>query len=184
MNNPQIGAASRRESLVELLADHVLAAGLPSASLRPLAAAAGTSDRMLLYYFADKNELLTATLACIAGRLRQLLDQALPTPLPPERLFPRVCAWMTAPEVLPYIRLWFELIARAGRGEEPFLTIAGQLADGFLAWTESRLAVTRERDRKAEAARLFAAVEGTLLLYLIDRPAVAALAQKPRRIAP
>ena len=58
----------RRSVIVDRLADHVLAHGLVSASLRPLAKAAGTSDRMLLYYFADKSELLAATLQRIAER--------------------------------------------------------------------------------------------------------------------
>ena len=51
---------SRRTEIVERLADHVLAHGLSASSLRPLAKAAGTSDRMLLYYFADKSEMMTA----------------------------------------------------------------------------------------------------------------------------
>ena len=48
----------RREAAIERMADHVLSEGLAAGTLRPLAAAAGTSDRMLLYYFADKDELL------------------------------------------------------------------------------------------------------------------------------
>ena len=48
----------RREAAIERMADYVLSEGLGAATLRPLAAAAGTSDRMLLYYFADKDELL------------------------------------------------------------------------------------------------------------------------------
>ena len=61
----------RREAAIERMADHVLAEGLAAATLRPLAAAAGTSDRMLLYYFADKDELLTATLARISASERR-----------------------------------------------------------------------------------------------------------------
>lgn len=59
-------ADTRRQQILERLADHVLAHGMQAASLRPLAAAAGTSDRMLLHYFADKEELITATLALVA----------------------------------------------------------------------------------------------------------------------
>ena len=43
-----------RENLLPLLAAYVLEHGLAGLSLRPLAAAAGTSDRMLLYHFASK----------------------------------------------------------------------------------------------------------------------------------
>jgi len=39
----------RRQAALERMADHLLREGMTGASLRPLAAAAGTSDRMLLY---------------------------------------------------------------------------------------------------------------------------------------
>ena len=38
-----------RTRLLDRLAAHVIAHGLSAASLRPLAKAAGTSDRMLMY---------------------------------------------------------------------------------------------------------------------------------------
>src|SRR5580692_2489526 len=76
----------RREAAIERMADHVLSEGLGAATLRPLAAAAGTSDRMLLYYFADKDELLTATLDRIAKRMIEQLDGAVP--VEPRRPFP------------------------------------------------------------------------------------------------
>ena len=68
---------TRRKAVLLRMADHLLATGLRGASLRPLAAAAGTSDRMLLYYFADKDELLAATLAEVAGRMLPLLEAAI-----------------------------------------------------------------------------------------------------------
>ena len=49
--------AVRREDAIERMTDHILLKGLAGATLRPLAAAAGTSDRMLLYYFADRDEI-------------------------------------------------------------------------------------------------------------------------------
>ena len=60
-------------ALIEKLADHMLAHGLIGSSLRPLAKAAGTSDRMLLYYFRDKEELLAATSQLIAARMTMML---------------------------------------------------------------------------------------------------------------
>jgi AcrR family transcriptional regulator len=44
---------TRRAEIIQRLTDYVLAEGLSAASLRPLAKAAGTSDRLLLYYFND-----------------------------------------------------------------------------------------------------------------------------------
>ena len=53
----EAASVDRRGELLDRMAAHLLAHGLEGANLRPLARAAGTSDRMLLYYFADKEEL-------------------------------------------------------------------------------------------------------------------------------
>ncbi|MBD8868522.1 TetR/AcrR family transcriptional regulator [Nocardioides donggukensis] len=50
----------RREQLLEGATDHVLESGLIGLSLRPLGEALGTSDRMLLYHFGSRAELVTA----------------------------------------------------------------------------------------------------------------------------
>ena len=44
-----------RQALLADLAEHVLKNGLNNASLRPMAKAAGTSDRMLIYHFGSKD---------------------------------------------------------------------------------------------------------------------------------
>lgn len=52
----------RRRQLAEAATDYVLDHGLIELSLRPLAAALGTSDRMLLYHFDGKDDLVAAVL--------------------------------------------------------------------------------------------------------------------------
>lgn len=155
----------RRADLVAAMADHLLAEGLAGARLRPMAHAAGTSDRMLLYYFSDRDEVLGATLDHLAARLAGLLDAALPDPAP--RPFARLLAeaWgvMAAAEGRPYMRLWLELVAQAAGGAEPFRTIARRIFATFLAWVEARLAITDPQDRREAAILLLTAVEGMLV---------------------
>src|SRR3954447_26012850 len=52
----------RRESVANAATDYVLEHGLIGLSLRPLAAALGTSDRMLLYHFEGKDDLVATVL--------------------------------------------------------------------------------------------------------------------------
>lgn len=163
----------RRQALLERMADHVLRLGLQGASLRPLAAAAGTSDRMLLYYFADKDELLAATLELLARRLLALLESAWTGTAAYEILLPGICEALRSPAIGPYMRLWLELAAFAARGDEPFRAIAMQICDGFLAWCASRLHVDREADRVPLAALLFGTIEGLVLLDAIGRGSTA-----------
>ncbi len=130
------------------MADHILLEGLGAATLRPLAAAAGTSDRMLLYYFADKDELLTATLARIAARMTAELDDAIP--IGPLRSFPELLeeVWtaLSSESLKPFMHVWLDLAAGAARGLQPHLDLAGEIAEGFLAWvTSSSGAPKRER---------------------------------------
>ena len=169
---------TRRQAVLERMADHLLRDGLSNSSLRVLAAAAGTSDRMLLYYFADKDELLAATLGYIAERFARLLDEAGAgagaQPFP--ALLALLWAAVRGAALQPYVRLWLELAAGAARGEEPHRVVAGEIADRFLTWAAERLQVTRETDRAPMAALLLATVDGFALLDAVGRGAAADLA--------
>ena len=57
------GRPEQRAALLDGVVEHVLREGVATLSLRPLAAALGTSDRMLLYYFGTRDKLLVAALA-------------------------------------------------------------------------------------------------------------------------
>lgn len=59
---------SRREDLLDQVADHVLAAGLIGFTLRPVAAAVGTSDRMLIYHFGSRDALVAEVVAATTER--------------------------------------------------------------------------------------------------------------------
>jgi AcrR family transcriptional regulator len=53
---------SRRDALLTACTDHVLREGLIGLSLRPLAKAVGTSDRMLIYHFGSRDGLVAAVI--------------------------------------------------------------------------------------------------------------------------
>jgi AcrR family transcriptional regulator len=59
---------SRRELLLDLVTDHVLEHGLIGLTLRPLAAAIGTSDRMLIYHFGNRDALVSAVVTRATDR--------------------------------------------------------------------------------------------------------------------
>ena len=60
--------ATRREELAEAATDYAVEHGLIGLSLRPLGEALGTSDRMLLYHFRDKDDLVATILRTSAAR--------------------------------------------------------------------------------------------------------------------
>jgi len=165
----------RRADIVDKLADYVLANGLSASSLRPLADAAGTSDRMLLYYFKDKSELMSAALERVAQRLGGHLEAQLSGKrLAPEALRKKVMKIVMAPDVWPFMRVWLEIAAQAAGNDALYRTIGGQIARGFIAFTEARLDVAAPA-RKREALRLLASLEGAVLLKSLGIEEIARL---------
>jgi AcrR family transcriptional regulator len=169
---------TRREAAIERMVDHVLAHGLAGASLRPLAKAAGTSDRMLLYYFADKDELIAAVLERLAARLTPILEGALPegARVSPDALFATVVPAMRSLGLEPFMRVWLELAAGASAGNAVYARIGGAIAGGFHAWIADHLAIDDPAVRAAAAARLLGAADGLLLLDALGRADLADLA--------
>lgn len=166
----------QRETVVERLAAHLLETGLSRTSLRQLAAAAGVSDRMLLYYFADKAEVLSAVMTRVAGELAMRLAEAIPgdTPLKPAELVRRAAAFTTGPEMRRFMRLWVEVVAAAARGEAPFPAIVAQVMAGFQLWVDSRLDLPAGADREGTAAAIIAVIDGLALVDICAEDDIAA----------
>ena len=154
----------RRAALLELLADHLLAEGVGASSLRPLAKAAGLSDRMLLYYFKDKAEVMEAALGVIAARFTILLgERTATTPLPLEPLIASLSTILLDDELWPYMRLWLEIASLAARGDPIFRQLGEAIARGFLAWGGAQLDSPPAQHAR-DTARLLATIEGMVLL--------------------
>jgi AcrR family transcriptional regulator len=105
------GASARQVELLEAAYRYVLANGLGDLSLRPLAAAIGSSPRVLLYLFGSKDGLVRALLAraradelALLGRVRgdDLADVAR-----------QVWAWLSAQDHRALLTLWTEAYARS-----------------------------------------------------------------------
>jgi len=155
-----------RERIATRLADHLLATGLSQASLRDLAKAGGVSDRMLLYYFADKAEVLAEACVQVAARITAVLEAAFPadTRISAGELMREAARLTTGNQMRPFMRLWVEIVAASARGEAPFDAIAQALLDGFLTWVGAHLSVEPGDDAEAQAALVVATVDGLALI--------------------
>jgi AcrR family transcriptional regulator len=104
----------RRGKTLAAVTDYVLDHGLAGLSLRPLAAALGTSTRMLLYDFASKADLILEVLAEVRHRETSLLAEHLNmTAATGPDLVRTVWAWISAEERAPFLRLFFEVYVDA-----------------------------------------------------------------------
>ena len=155
----------RRSVILDQLADFVLAEGLSAASLRPLAHAADTSDRMLLYYFKDKAEIISATLERVSDRLVAILNEATHEELLSfDDLRAHLQDIVLNDSFWPFMALWLEVVALAARNNPLYREIGERLGRGFLTWIESQLVYQNPEQHRGEAARLFAMIEGFVLL--------------------
>ena len=109
-------AETSRRRLLERAADHVLQHGATDSSLSELARAVGSNNRMLLYYFGSKEEVLReATLVAferfphLEGALRRLRDDEGPLR---DRLV-QVWADIAHPDNRPFLALFFQTFAVA-----------------------------------------------------------------------
>jgi AcrR family transcriptional regulator len=158
-------AEAKRDEIADRIADYLLAEGLAAASLRPLAAAAKTSDRMLLYYFKDKETLIGAALRRLATRQMAMLAAMDRQPPKSAALIEAEFLALTGNDALwPFMCVWLEVAALAARGDRLYRSIGYEIASGFRHWIASLLALDGEPERQAAATRILRTVEGAILL--------------------
>lgn len=167
-------ARNSREKLLPMLAGYVMENGLADASLRPLAKAAGTSDRMLIYHFGNKDALIAALLDYLASRFADALDTAFPRERSPSRL---ACATTVyeitgRPAFVPFFRVWWDIVADSAEGEAAYLDAAGAIMDKLLVWVEDHLPED-DPDRREGARAVITVIEGAQMLRAVGRGDVA-----------
>jgi AcrR family transcriptional regulator len=166
-----------REQLLERAIESVAESGFSDLSLRSLAAALGTSHRMLIHYFGSKERLWVEIVRAVEQRQLALMPEILPDPTVPVGEAMR--SWwkhISDPSLWPNERLFFEIYGQAVQGR-PHTTA---LLDGVVdSWVDpiAELSIARgvpARSARAHA-RLGVAVTRGLLLDLVATRDVAAV---------
>jgi AcrR family transcriptional regulator len=163
-----------RETLLPLMAAHVIEHGLGGASLRPLAKAAGTSDRMLIYHFGDKASLVRDLLEYIAGVYSAALDMALGEGKASTRkeCFERILELGRGPAMQPFMVLWWEIVAGSARGLPGYKDAAEAMMERQLVWLEAQMP-KNDPDPAGGARYLMTLLEGTLMLDAVGHSRMA-----------
>jgi AcrR family transcriptional regulator len=158
-----------KQRLLDQAIAYVAANGMSDVSLRALAAALGTSHRMLIFHFGSKEGLWVELIRAVEQRQSELLAQILPDSTQPVGQAMR--AWwkrISDPSLWPNERLFFEVYGQALQGR-PYTT---ELLDGIVDdWldpvTEINVALGVPRRLARAHARLGVAVTRGLLLDLL-----------------
>lgn len=157
----------RRAELAGAATDHALEHGLIGLSLRPLAAAVGTSDRMLLYHFADKDDVVATVLR--ASNERSITEIRR---IPPSRDLHRAVldlwAATTAGQLERCQRLYVEAAALGLLGREPYVTVVREANERWVAAISDHL-VAAGADR-ARVRRAVTLLDATFMGLQLDLP--------------
>ncbi|MGJ3231582.1 MAG: TetR/AcrR family transcriptional regulator [Oceanicaulis sp.] len=164
---------SKRRALVIRLTDHVLQHGLTGAGLRPMARAAGTSDRMLIYYFKTKDSLMAALLEEVGARIQRHLETDRPAgKVGRDQLLDEIWAQSQREPIARYLLLMVDLAIQARGSQGPYAAGAQRMAEHFCDWIATRLDIEDEAERSRTAFDLMATLDGLLLLktFGLERP--------------
>lgn len=157
---------NRQQDIVQAVAQHLVENGIHNSALRALAKSVGMSDRMLMYYFETKEELIAQALMLIASGLIGSLENALPRgQVSGQQILDALRLMGEDPAAHPGQKLWFEIIGLAMRDDGPYKTTATQILDGWEEWIKDRLGSKRAH----MAPAILAQAEGEMMINLLRR---------------
>lgn len=104
-----------RDTLLQRVIEDVAAHGIGDRSLREMAAAAGTSHRMLLYHFGSRDGLVAAIVERVEADQRAAFRHLATTIPDPAELIRTLWHSLTDPALRPFLRLFFEVVVASER---------------------------------------------------------------------
>jgi AcrR family transcriptional regulator len=171
--------SDRRHDLAEAATDYVLEHGLLDLSLRPLAAALGTSDRMLLYHFGSKDELVAAVLRT-SNEWSTAHVRAMEPSADLRAAVHDLWATMLIPQVDRCSRLYVEWAALGLLGTEPYASAAREANELWIAALVDHL--VRSGVRRPLARRAVRVIDAAFMGFQLDLPLDVDLRERKRNI--
>jgi AcrR family transcriptional regulator len=159
--------ADSRKRLLDAAIDHIANRGISDLSLRELAAAIGTSHRMLIHHFGGREGLWVAVVREVEERQRALVGDVVPDES--ATLAEAMRAWwrhISDPALWPNERLFFEIYGQALQGRPGTTALLDGIVDAWLEPAATALEAHGIADGRP-VARLGVAVTRGLLLDLL-----------------
>jgi AcrR family transcriptional regulator len=158
--------STRKAVLLESLIAYLVKRGIADVSLRPMAAAVGTSARLLIFHFGSKERLLLEVLDETQARLQRSLAQLLAEPsvarTAPLRQF---WDWALKDANLAQLRVMYQLHILAAQDHK---TYGRYLKRNSLNWLELVQTVLKPSQRSSALASLIVAVFDGLFIEVVS----------------
>jgi AcrR family transcriptional regulator len=158
---------ARREEFAERATDYVLENGLIGLSLRPLAAALGTSDRMLLYHFGTRDDLVATVLRLSNDRAVAQVEALRPA-RDIRAAVRALWAAMNTEQLQRCQRTYVEAAALGLFGSEPYAGVVREANDVWVRAVAAHL--VRAGARRSRAERATALLDAAFTGFLLDQP--------------
>jgi AcrR family transcriptional regulator len=146
----------RRDELLEATVQYILANGVADLSLRPLAKAAGTKARLLIYHFHSREQLIKAALVVALRHVQQQFVEG-------GSDIVEFWKWATLPRNRAYVRLVFEVHGLAPRNPRLF---GGYVREAIRSW--KGILISRGYT-EIVATTIIAVFDGLLMDFLATR---------------
>ena len=164
---------TQKAAMLSAFVDYIVENGLAGLSLRPAAAAMGTSPRMLLYYFGSKERLIGDAIALSRTREMQMFGREVQKwgDASPVQIFRGIWNWYTSKRHAPYLRLFFEVYGIALQNRKVFREFLETVGSDFQTFAEAAF-VSRgysRRSAQAVATLHLASMRGLLMDYATTR---------------
>ena len=162
----------RPDELLDAIVGYLTSHGVADASLRPLAAAVGSSPRVLLYYFGSKEVLIAQALARLRERQRAAYAQMkLAATANPREACLAIWRHLSAPASEPLFRMFFQAYSMGLQDPARFQDF---LRTAIEDWLEFLSAPLLARGHPVALARAYATVvlagfRGFMLDYCASR---------------
>ena len=144
--------------------------GLSQLTFGRVAKRLGISDRIVVYYFPTKGDLIGEVILAMGAELQQTLAVAFSEPAADHREL-IAAAWpiVATTAADPVFALFFEANGLAASGREPYRTLVPTLVELWIEWCTEFVDGTPDQQR-VEAETAIALIDGLLLLRQLAGP--------------
>ena len=168
-----MGHKHTREEILDGALDAALDDGLSQLTFGRLARRLGISDRVIVYYFPTKDDLISDVIGAMGLRLQGELAASFSRTAVDHRELAAL-AWpvLANPAADRVFALFFEANGLAAVGREPYRTLVPNLVAAWIDWASNHVEGSASR-RRQEAETAIAVIDGLILLRLLAGPASA-----------
>ncbi len=168
-----MGYRHTREQILDAALAAAFEDGLSQLTFGRVAKRIGISDRIVVYYFPTKEDLIGEVLVALGTRLQETLAPAFASPATDHiELLRNAWPVLASTDADPVFALFFEAAGLATAKREPYLTLVPQLIEAWIEWVAAFVDGRAPR-RRIEAETAVAIVDGLLLLRQVVGPTAA-----------